>query len=72
LHYLWGLVGSPDEDTRAICGAGTPGLVRQDAGFGEWLVGAITLGIYSPRRLVVGCAPPRSVGATRVVDRSAR
>jgi hypothetical protein len=56
-YFLWGLVGSPEEDTREICGGATPAMVRQDAGAGEWFVGFITLGIYSPRRLVVSCAP---------------
>jgi len=63
-YYMWGLVGSPQEDTREICGA-TPARVRQDAGFGEWIVGTLTLGIYSPRRLVVSCAPV--VGPARIV-----
>jgi hypothetical protein len=62
-YFLWGLVGSPVEDTREICGPGQPVLVRQDAGFGQWVVGFFTLGIYSPRRLTVGCVPARATNA---------
>jgi hypothetical protein len=59
-YFLWGLVGSHIEDTREICGPRQPVLVRQDAGFGQWVVGLVTLGIYSPRRLTVGCLPVRT------------
>jgi Bor protein len=66
-YFLWGLVGSPMEDTREMCGQGQPVLVRQDAGFGEWMVGFLTLGIYSPRRLTVGCLPVRTASTVRAI-----
>lgn len=58
-YYLWGLVGSNEEDIREICPGGQAVMVRQEAGFAAYLVRVVTLGIYSPRNLVVGCAPMR-------------
>jgi hypothetical protein len=71
-YFLWGLVGSPVEDTREMCGQGQPVLIRQDAGFGEVVVRFLTLGIYSPRRLVVGCLPVRTASARPAVQGGAR
>ncbi len=64
-YFLWGLAGSNTEDAVAICHGDTPVMVRQDAGFLQYLVGSLTLGIYSPRRLVVACAP---AGAPKVAS----
>jgi len=58
-YFLWGIVGNNEEDIRTICPHGQAVMVRQDTGFAAYLDGTLTLGIYSPRNLVVGCIPMR-------------
>jgi hypothetical protein len=53
--YLWGLVGKPRVDLDAACPEGVARF-RNDAGALHWLAEVATLGIWSPRRIVVECA----------------
>jgi len=53
--YLWGLVGKARVDLDAACPEGVARF-RNDASALHWLAEVATLGIWSPRRIVVECA----------------
>jgi Bor protein len=53
--WLWGLVPAEPIDTRQSCGSGVATVETQQS-FMNGLVGALTLGIYSPQRVRITCA----------------
>ncbi len=53
-HYLLGLVGGPEVDTRDLCPNGTAEVVWSSGVLVTGLT-LITLGIYTPRELHVRC-----------------
>lgn len=53
--FLWGLVGRPVVDLEAACPEGAARW-RSGATFGGWLAGVVTLGLWSPRTVVIECA----------------
>lgn len=54
--FVFGLVGDPTIDVHQFCPDGRVALVRTGGNFGTELVGAITFGIYAPRKVYVTCA----------------
>jgi hypothetical protein len=52
--WFWGLVGKPVVDLDAACPQGVAAW-RSDAKGGDWLLDVLTLGIYSPRTVVIRC-----------------
>lgn len=56
LHfYFWGLKGKPVIDLDAACPEGVARW-RNDASAGDWVANFLTLGIRSPRTVVIECA----------------
>ena len=53
--WLWGIVPAEPIDTRQMCPTGVA-KVETEQSFLNGLVGALTIGIYSPQRLLVTCA----------------
>lgn len=53
--WLWGLVPAKDIDVRQECPSGVA-IVETQQSFVNGLVGALTLGIYTPQRVRVTCA----------------
>ena len=53
--WLWGLVAAQPIDVRQQCPTGVA-KVETEQSFVNGLVGAVTLGIYSPQHLRVTCA----------------
>lgn len=53
--FLWGLAGKPVVDLDAACPEGVA-RVESGAGFPHWLAQVATVGLWSPRRVVVTCA----------------
>lgn len=53
--WLWGLAGKPRVDLDAACPEGVSRF-RNDAGPLHWIAQVATLGVWSPRRVVVECA----------------
>jgi hypothetical protein len=53
--FFWGLVGSKDVDLDTLCPNGVHEW-RNEASAVNGLVSVLTLGIYSPRTIVVDCA----------------
>lgn len=53
--FLWGLAGRPVVDLDAACPEGVARF-RNEAGAPHWLAEVATLGLWSPRRVVVECA----------------
>ena len=53
--YAWGLVGKPRIDLDAACPEGVARF-RSEAAPHHWVAQVATLGLWSPRRVVVECA----------------
>lgn len=53
--YLFGLVGEPHVDVKAICGDKGVRQLQTIDQFTDRLLGIVTLGIYSPRTAKVWC-----------------
>jgi len=53
--FAWGLVGKPRVDLDAACPEGVADF-RNEAGPLHWVAQVATLGLWSPRRVVVECA----------------
>lgn len=53
--YAWGLSGKPRVDLDAACPEGVARF-RSEAGPLHWVAQVATLGLWSPRRVVVECA----------------
>lgn len=54
--FLFGLIGTEEVDVKEFCPDGDAAVVRTGGNFGTGFVGAITLGIYTPRKVYVTCA----------------
>ena len=54
-HYLGGLVGHPEVYVRKLCPAGAA-KIETFRSVGNGLIGALTLGIYTPRTIRITCA----------------
>ncbi len=53
--FVWGLAGKPVVDLDAACPEGVARF-RNDATALQWVAEVATLGLWSPRRVVVECA----------------
>lgn len=53
--FLWGLAGKPTIDLDAACPEGVASF-RNEAGALHWIAEVATIGLWSPRRVVVECA----------------
>ncbi|MDX2052808.1 MAG: hypothetical protein SFV15_10480 [Polyangiaceae bacterium] len=54
--FIFGLVGTQDFSIKEFCPSGEVAQVRTGANFGTGIVGFLTIGIYTPRKLYVTCA----------------
>jgi hypothetical protein len=54
--FVFGTVGSEQVDVRKFCPTGDVAVVRTGGNVGTGLVGALTIGIYTPRKVYVTCA----------------
>jgi hypothetical protein len=65
--WLWGLVAAQPVDVRQQCPSGVA-VITTEQSFVNGLVGAITLGIYTPQHVTVTCAS----GGTASLPRGAK
>jgi hypothetical protein len=54
--FVFGLVGEKTFDVKQFCPDGRIAVVRTGGNFGTGLVSALTIGIYTPRKVYVTCA----------------
>ena len=54
--FILGLVGSEHFDVRDFCGPESIAEVRTGGNFATGLVSAVTIGIYTPRKVYITCA----------------
>lgn len=54
--YIFGLVGTEEFNVKDFCPNGNVAQVRTGGNVGTALVGALTLGIYAPRKVYVTCS----------------
>jgi hypothetical protein len=54
--FVFGVVGTEQIDVAKFCRTGDAAVVRTGGNVGTGLVGALTLGIYTPRKVYVTCA----------------
>src|SRR5689334_13174912 len=65
--WLWGLVAAQPIDARQACPSGVA-LITTEQSFVNGLVGAVTLGIYTPQHVTITCAS----GGTASLPRGAK
>ncbi len=53
--FLWGIAGHQTVDVREHCGQNEVHEIVLGTNFLTWLVGLVTVGLYSPRVVVVRC-----------------
>lgn len=53
---MFGIVGTERVDVKKFCPTGDVALVRTGGNVGTGVVGALTIGIYTPRKVYVTCA----------------
>ena len=66
--FVFGIVGTQQVDVRQFCPTGDVAMVRTGGNFGTGLIGAITLGIYTPRKVYVSCAATGPSPAARRLE----
>jgi hypothetical protein len=54
--FIFGLVGTESFDVHEFCGKTAPAEVKTGGNFATGFISAITLGIYTPRKVYVTCA----------------
>jgi len=66
-HYVFGLVGDKEYDTRQWCPDGVS-MARTGGNVGTSALTIVTLGIYAPRKVYVTCAGSQ-VASAETIDR---
>ena len=61
-HYVFGLVGDEEYDTREWCPNGTAA-VRTGGNAGTTTLTILTLGIYAPRKVYMTCNKPAQIAS---------
>jgi Bor protein len=54
--FIYGLVGTEEVEVKDFCPSGDAAVIRTGGNFATGFVSAITLGIYTPRKVYVTCA----------------
>jgi len=63
IHFwAWGFKGDSRVDLDAACPEGVASF-RSEAGFGGWIAQILTIGFWSPRKVVVVCADGPRIAA---------
>lgn len=57
-YFFWGLSGEHTIDVAAVCGDKGVEQIQSQRTFGDGFLGAITLGIYTPKTAMVWCKLP--------------
>jgi Bor protein len=70
--FLFGLIGTEEVDVKEFCPDGDAAVVRTGANFGTSLVSAVTVGIYTPRKVYVTCAKAGAASADVAPSKEAR
>ncbi len=62
-YFIFGIAGDYEVNVKEFCPQGAAE-VATGSNFGTWIVGVITIGIYSPRKVIIRCsAGPSDTGA---------
>lgn len=61
--FVFGLVGSEHFDVERFCPSGQVAQVKTGGNFGTGLVSAVTIGIYTPRKVYVTCTAGSESGS---------
>jgi hypothetical protein len=65
-HYVFGLVGDEEYDTREFCPGGAEA-VRTGGNASTTTITILTLGIYAPRKVYVTCHEPKRLASKTTV-----
>ncbi len=66
--YVFGLVGTQNIDVKRFCPHGQVASVRTGGNFGTGLVGLVTIGIYTPRKVYVSCTAQGTQASSRRLE----
>jgi hypothetical protein len=62
--FVFGMVGTEHIDVKKFCPTGEAAVVRTGGNVGTGVVGALTIGIYTPRKVYVTCAANNAPAAS--------
>ncbi len=54
--FVFGMVGNEHIDVKKFCANGDAAVIRTGANVGTGVIGVLTIGIYTPRKVYVTCA----------------
>ena len=66
--FVFGTVGTEHVDVKKFCGNGEAAVVKTGGNVGTGLIGALTIGIYTPRKVYVTCAANGPVQSARRLE----
>lgn len=66
--FVFGMVGSEQIDVKKFCANGDAAMIRTGGNVGTGLVGALTIGIYTPRKVYVTCTANGSTRTARQLE----
>jgi hypothetical protein len=66
--FVFGMVGTERIDVNRFCPTGEAAVVRTGGNVGTGLVGALTIGIYTPRKVYVTCAANGPAASARRLE----
>lgn len=66
--FVFGTVGTEQVDVKKFCGNGEAAVVKTGGNVGTGLIGALTIGIYTPRKVYVTCAANGPVQSARRLE----
>src|SRR5688572_19463480 len=54
--FVFGMVGTEQLDVKKFCANGDAAVIRTGSNVGTGVIGVLTIGIYTPRKVYVTCA----------------
>ena len=66
--FVFGTVGTEHIDVKKFCPTGEAAMVRTGGNVGTGVIGALTIGIYTPRKVYVTCAANGPAASARRLE----
>jgi hypothetical protein len=66
--FVFGTVGTEQVDVKKFCANGEAAVVKTGSNVGTGLIGVLTIGIYTPRKVYVTCAAGGRVQSARRLE----
>jgi hypothetical protein len=66
--FVFGMVGTEQIDVKKFCANGDAAVIRTGGNVGTGVIGVLTIGIYTPRKVYVTCAANGSAQTARRLE----